>query len=68
MMKLFTDRGIDKERLGIGYEEVPKAIQFYKHMDILLDTFPYNGGTTSSESLYMNTPIITLAGITYASR
>ena len=37
-------------------------------MDIVLDPFPYNGGTISSEALYMNTPIITLAGSTYVSR
>ena len=37
-------------------------------MDIVLDPFPYNGGTISSEALYMNTPIITLAGTNYVSR
>ena len=37
-------------------------------MDIVLDPFPYNGGTISSEAIYMNTPIITLAGSSYVSR
>ena len=37
-------------------------------MDIVLDPFPYNGGTISSEAIYMNTPLITLAGTNYFSR
>ena len=37
-------------------------------MDIVLDPFPYNVGTISSEAIYMNTPLITLAGKTYISR
>lgn len=68
IVKLFTDRGIESERIDIGYEQVEKAIEFYNNMDIVLDPFPYNGGTISSEALYMNTPFITLEGTNYVSR
>ncbi len=33
-----------------------------------LDTFPYNGTTTTCESMYMGSPIVTLAGRTHSSR
>ena len=68
IIKLFTDRGIERERIDIAYEPIVDAISLYNNMDIVLDPFPYNGGTISSEALYMNTPIITLAGTTYVSR
>jgi len=66
--KLFTDRGIDKDRIDIGYEPILDALKFYNKIDITLDSFPYTGGTISSECLYMSTPLITLAGSTYVSR
>ena len=66
--KLFTDRGIEKERIDIGYEPILDALKFYNKIDITLDSFPYAGGTISSECLYMSTPLITLAGSTYVSR
>ena len=68
IIKLFTDRGIERERIDIGYEPIVDALQLYNKMDIALDPFPYNGGTISSEAIYMNTPFITLAGKTYISR
>jgi len=68
IIKLFTDRGIERDRIDIAYEPIVDALTLYNNMDIVLDPFPYNGGTISSEALYMNTPIITLAGTCYVSR
>jgi predicted O-linked N-acetylglucosamine transferase (SPINDLY family) len=36
--------------------------------DVMLDTFPYNAGTTASDALWMGTPIVTLAGRSFISR
>jgi len=36
--------------------------------DLMLDTFPFNAGTTASDALWIGTPIVTRAGRTYISR
>jgi predicted O-linked N-acetylglucosamine transferase (SPINDLY family) len=40
----------------------------YHRLDIVLDTFPYNGHTTSLDALWMGVPVVSLAGRTPVSR
>ena len=40
----------------------------FKVADLFLDTYPYNAGTTASDSLWSGLPILTLQGETFASR
>ena len=43
-------------------------LNLYKKVDIALDTFPYNGVTTSFESVWMGVPVITMKGYNFNSR
>ena len=40
----------------------------YKEIDIALDTFPWNGVTTSFEAIWMNVPVIVMNGYNFNSR
>lgn len=56
----FAVHGIGRERLEIGFHSPPWDM--LRGMDIGLDCFPHNSGTTLFESLYMGVPFVTLAG------
>jgi predicted O-linked N-acetylglucosamine transferase (SPINDLY family) len=43
-------------------------LKLYQNIDIGLDSFPYNGHTTSLDSLWMGVPVVTLIGQTPVSR
>lgn len=61
-------------RLGLPMERVEcrglsdNYLSEYGDMDIALDTFPYPGGGTSCDALYMGRPLITLAGKSHGGR
>ena len=40
----------------------------YKNVDLALDTFPYNGVTTSFEAIWMGVPVLTMKGFNFNSR
>jgi len=55
---LFAEHGIARERLDIGCTSPPWPV--LSSMDIALDCFPHNSGTTLYESLWMGLPYVTL--------
>jgi predicted O-linked N-acetylglucosamine transferase (SPINDLY family) len=56
----FLAHGIERERLEIGYQSPPWDV--LRGIDVGLDCFPHNSGTTLFESLYMGVPFVSLAG------
>ena len=66
---VFEDRGVAKERL-ILLPRSPIEVFYQKRgeVDIALDSFPYSGGTTTCESLWMGVPVVTMTGETSPSR
>jgi predicted O-linked N-acetylglucosamine transferase (SPINDLY family) len=61
--------GVELERLiPLPRLPLPDFLRAHHQIDLALDTFPYNGGTTSCHSLWMGVPVVTLAGPTTPSR
>lgn len=67
--ELFSDRGIERDRLVLeGNSPRTEYFSAYHRIDIALDPFPFPGGTTSVEGLWMGVPVLTLAGQSLLSR
>jgi predicted O-linked N-acetylglucosamine transferase (SPINDLY family)/Flp pilus assembly protein TadD len=65
----FAAHGISPERIECrGASSHFLALSEYNDIDIALDTFPYNGGITSCEALWMGVPVVTLLGSTPIGR
>lgn len=61
--------GIDLARVTLlGADTLEQYLASHNEVDVLLDTFPYPGGTTTAFALWMGVPTVTLAGNTMLSR
>jgi len=59
----FTRRGVGADRLTF-HDRMSYAdyLALHQHVDIALDSFPYSGGATTCDALWMGVPVLTLAG------
>jgi protein O-GlcNAc transferase len=69
MLAHLAGRGVEAARIEfVSSQDRPIYLRLYDRIDIGLDTFPYNGHTTSLDSYFMGVPVITLVGKTVVGR
>ncbi|WP_322031153.1 tetratricopeptide repeat protein [Paraburkholderia sp. J76] len=62
-------QGIDASRVAfVGHQARAPYLETYRRIDLALDSFPYNGHTTSLDAFWMGVPVVTRAGRSAASR
>lgn len=69
LLAYFESKGVDPARFtlrGRGSHET--FLAQHREVDVALDSFPYNGTTTTLHALWMGVPVIALAGDTHVSR
>jgi predicted O-linked N-acetylglucosamine transferase (SPINDLY family) len=65
----FIQHGIDPERIEFrGQMSYHQHLETLGQVDIALDAYPFNGGMTTLEGLWMGVPIVTLSGRTCVAR
>ncbi len=61
--------GVESSRIHIlGFVTREEHQKWMKRVDLVLDTFPYNGATTTLDALVAGLPVVTLTGENYSAR
>ncbi len=69
MLRVAAEHGVKAERLIFAPRVLPHDyLARFQLADLVLDTFPYNAGTTANDCLWVGTPILTYSGRSYISR
>ena len=68
-VRVLRNLGVEPERIDfVDFQPRERYLRTYDRIDLCLDTFPYNGHTTSLDATWMGVPVVTLAGGTAVSR
>ena len=69
ILQKFESLGIKKARIVLeGSSARSEYFKSYNNIDITLSPFPYGGGTTSADSLWMGVPVLVMGGDSFLSR
>lgn len=69
LQRAFVEQGVDASRLSFeSRTSLKEYLEKYKDIDLCLDTFPFNGGTTTHQGLWMGVPTLSINGKTIAAR
>jgi predicted O-linked N-acetylglucosamine transferase (SPINDLY family) len=63
LLQRFAELGIAADRVTfMARQSIEAYLRLHHEIDVMLDTFPYTGGTTIKHALWMGVPTVTLAG------
>ena len=68
-LEVLRSAGVESRRVEfVEFRPRREYLELYHQLDIVLDTFPYNGHTTSLDALWMGAPVVSLVGNTPVAR